>query len=76
MKGVNRINVGIFIIIILTIKDIMIKNDILDRLEYNVDLNVLFSHFYIDIVVVLITIMLYRSRGNGNLKNEELEEEN
>ena len=77
MKRGNRINVGILIIIIiLTIKDIMIKYDMLEKLNFNVDRKMLFSNFYIDIIILLITIVLYRFIINGNLKNEELEEEN
>ena len=60
MKKENRGRVGILLLIILlTIKDMMIKNDALDKLEFNVDWELTFSTYYIDIVVLLITIILY-----------------
>ena len=60
MKKENRGRVGILLLIILlTIKDMMIKNNTLDKLESNVDWELTFSTYYIDIVVLLITIILY-----------------
>ena len=60
MKKENRGRVGILLLIILlTIKDMMIKNDTLDKLQFNVDWELTFSTYYIDIVVLLITIILY-----------------
>lgn len=62
-------------IVLLTIIDIIYKYGIWDKLDRPSEL--LWSYFYIDVVVLLITIMLYRfGEINGYLKNEELEEEN
>jgi len=61
-------------IVLLTIIDIFYKYGMWEKLDFPSEL--LFPYFYIDAVVLLITVMLYRFRSNVYFKNGELEEEN
>ena len=66
----------VFVILLLTIIDIIIKINMLYKLRIGITDELLFTTFYIDVVVLVITYVIYRFITYNYHKNKEVMKEN